>query len=215
MEKGIRRIRERFQRLGRRWLGGLVAGIGLGMIIGAGMTLSAQKQALYYLFDEGLWAWLILWVTVVLFLMGELITGQLDIRLLKAKLLLGFIVLLFLGTGGYSYCLYSSRLSKPGIPLTMAVYDGDMAKVARLLQIDPQALNTSPLGATALHYAALEGNFPLVIYLIANGADLSARAQDGATAEEVARRNHHDEVADYLMKLREDGVARQLTEQNQ
>jgi ankyrin repeat protein len=53
-------------------------------------------------------------------------------------------------------------------------------------------------GATALHWAALRGQAPVVSFLIASGADTAVRNAEGETALEVARRAGKKEVVALL-----------------
>lgn len=51
---------------------------------------------------------------------------------------------------------------------------------------------------TALMWAAAEGNMDVVKVLLRHGADASLKDVDGDTAASFARKNKHDQVADYI-----------------
>ena len=85
-----------------------------------------------------------------------------------------------------------------GMPFGMAAYRGDLIKVKRMLENDPELIHAFPDGATALHYAAAHGHLDVVKYLVANGADVTRLDERGRTAEAWARQNSQMETADYL-----------------
>ncbi len=53
---------------------------------------------------------------------------------------------------------------------------------------------------TALMFAASEGQFDVVKLLVEYGADTTLKDIDGDTAEDFARQNKHEKVAEYLSK---------------
>jgi hypothetical protein len=55
-------------------------------------------------------------------------------------------------------------------------------------------------GETALHCAAYRGQFPAARALVANGADINLRDNAGNRAEESARRNGKNGVANFLQE---------------
>jgi ankyrin repeat protein len=52
-----------------------------------------------------------------------------------------------------------------------------------------------------LHFAACYGHLEIVKALIAKGADMNARTNDGASALGVARRYNKPEVVEFLRSL--------------
>ena len=56
-------------------------------------------------------------------------------------------------------------------------------------------------GWTALHYAAVQGQFDVVELLLARGADVSARDKDGATAAYRAQAAGHDDIICLMKSL--------------
>ncbi len=87
----------------------------------------------------------------------------------------------------------------PG-PFLEAVKAGDFVEAQRQLSEDPTlvAVRDSQFDATPLHWAALRGQAAVAGLLVASGADLSARNRAGETAEQVARRGKHAELAAIL-----------------
>ncbi|HEX7528916.1 MAG TPA: ankyrin repeat domain-containing protein, partial [Thermoanaerobaculia bacterium] len=61
---------------------------------------------------------------------------------------------------------------------------------------DPNATQQS--GWTALHNAASQGNLEVVRLLRSNGADLSARTDDGKSAADLAAERGHAALAESL-----------------
>jgi len=56
-------------------------------------------------------------------------------------------------------------------------------------------------GWTALHYAAVEGQFDIVELLLARGVDVRARDKDGVTAAYRAQAAGHDDVVCLMQSL--------------
>jgi ankyrin repeat protein len=84
--------------------------------------------------------------------------------------------------------------------LIEAAKRGDLERVRALVSGDPALMNVKDrdYGATALHWAALRGQAPVVSFLIASGADTAVRNAEGETALEVARRAGKKEVVALL-----------------
>jgi cytohesin len=85
-----------------------------------------------------------------------------------------------------------------------AVKKGDLTKVMALVKIDPKLVfsrNTSPedTGATPLYLAALYARQDIVVFLLANRADVNARTDAGATPLFVAASSGGREVAELLL----------------
>ncbi len=71
--------------------------------------------------------------------------------------------------------------------------------MARLLVEKGAAVNQrQEQGFTALHEAAQAGSVPLVELLLAHGADLEARTDDGRSAHDIAAQGKHQAVAERL-----------------
>ncbi len=88
----------------------------------------------------------------------------------------------------------------PG-PFFEAVKSGDFVTAQRLLAEDPGlvAARDREFAATPLHWAALRGHAAVAGLLVASGADLGARNSAGETAEQVAQRSKHPDIAVILM----------------
>ncbi len=54
-------------------------------------------------------------------------------------------------------------------------------------------------GSTALHLAALKGDFPTTELLLRHGADRLLRTRGGVTPADLARRHNHGAVLDQLL----------------
>jgi ankyrin repeat protein len=81
-----------------------------------------------------------------------------------------------------------------------AVKRGDLARVQQIVRDSPSLVNArdAQFGATPLHWAALRGNKDIVVFLIAQGADVTATNRDGETPLRVAERAGKTEVAQIL-----------------
>ncbi len=85
----------------------------------------------------------------------------------------------------------------PTGPFFAAVKSGDFAAVQQQLREDPALVSArdDAFGATPLHWAALRGQEAVAGLLVGSGADLTAQNAAGETAEQVARRAKHPEIA--------------------
>jgi len=92
--------------------------------------------------------------------------------------------------------LLRGRGTQSSASFTDAVRDGDLPKVQQLLSANPALLNQKDgaFGATPLHWAALRGHAEVVRFLVAQGADQSARNKDGETPLQVAQRSRRSDV---------------------
>jgi len=72
----------------------------------------------------------------------------------------------------------------PLLPIHAAAIRGDLEEVMRLVQEDPQVLNTidSDERMTALHYVSGSGRMEVACYLLDQGADIDAIDSTGETA---------------------------------
>ncbi len=88
-------------------------------------------------------------------------------------------------------------------PLMHAAYEGDVGRVAALLQdgADPNIQDES--GDTALMFASLAGHFAVVKLLLGHGADVRARARNGWGALDAAKSKGHAEVITLLKRAEE------------
>jgi ankyrin repeat protein len=96
-----------------------------------------------------------------------------------------------------------TAVTRPAVPRPAffeAVKTGDFPTTRQMLSDDPELATArdQDFGATALHWAALRGQAAIAGLLIASGADPAARNSAGETAEEVARRSKHPEIAAIL-----------------
>lgn len=94
-----------------------------------------------------------------------------------------------------------------------AAVRGDLTAVASLVHggADPDARDA--LGETALMMSARTGLMPVVLYLVEYAwADPRPKNKDGDTAESLARRWGHPEVARFLRGLAKQAATRRLFE---
>ncbi|KXJ79839.1 hypothetical protein RP20_CCG027890 [Aedes albopictus] len=81
--------------------------------------------------------------------------------------------------------------------LFKAAHKGHSSVVHELLKYRPN-LGLIPNGETALHAAALFGHLPIVKQLVAAGADVSLKNQEGMTPLQIARQQKYHSVYQYL-----------------
>ncbi len=81
--------------------------------------------------------------------------------------------------------------------LRLAAFKGDLAMVQKLVKA--RAFVNMP-GWSPLIYAAFNGHAPVVEYLLANGADIDAQADNGFSALIAAARGGHEDVVVMLLK---------------
>lgn len=81
-----------------------------------------------------------------------------------------------------------------------AARQGDFVAVQRFLKDDPALAGSKDekFGASALHWAALRGHQAIVGLLLAQGADVTLKNNDGETPLQVAERAKQEEVARLL-----------------
>src|ERR1039458_5669402 len=84
-------------------------------------------------------------------------------------------------------------------PIDYAARDADLGKVTALLKDNPALVSTKDNdGFTALHYAALNGQYAIAKFLLANKADVNAKNNHGDSPLESAAALGHKDVADLL-----------------
>jgi ankyrin repeat protein len=96
-----------------------------------------------------------------------------------------------------------ARIAQGDTALHCAVSGTSLEALQILLdetEIDIDATNED--GMTVLHLAAESGNPDAVLLLLDHGADMDIAANGGSTAEQLAARNGHDEVAELLRSIR-------------
>jgi ankyrin repeat protein len=107
------------------------------------------------------------------------------------KALLGWLVIIVIGV-----VLWRVIFPAPH----RAAKSGDVETLKGLLDGNPDLVNkTNFLGATALHYAAREGQAKAAALLLARGADVNARDHSGQTALHWAATAGQEDVAEVLI----------------
>ena len=98
-------------------------------------------------------------------------------------------------------------------PLVAAVKACNSAVVSRLLALgaDANARNELDDRDSALHYACLEGDLPIVRILLAEGAEVNAQNQQKMTPLIYALQAGHVEVAQLLLSAGADPTLRDRT----
>ncbi|GFR18369.1 uncharacterized protein TNCT_13611, partial [Trichonephila clavata] len=89
---------------------------------------------------------------------------------------------------------------KGSIPLDIANVSGKR-EIADLLS-EKKAQGNS--GWSPLHYAAKHGKKGLAIFMVENGANIDAKDKDGKTPLDIAVDQKHDDVVEYLKKIKEE-----------
>ncbi len=101
--------------------------------------------------------------------------------------------------------LHGSRRSvsfQPEVLLQELVTEGDMVLTKEILSSGTVDVNKmSPVGLTALHQCALDGNVELAKALISNGADVNSVDSDGWTPLHGAAANGHTDMVRFLLFL--------------
>ncbi len=99
--------------------------------------------------------------------------------------------------------LHGSRRSvsfQPEVLLQEVVTEGDTVLAKEIISSGTFDVNTmSPVGLTALHQCALDGNLELAKSLVLNGADVNSIDADGWTPLHGAAVNGHTEVVRFLL----------------
>jgi ankyrin repeat protein len=91
------------------------------------------------------------------------------------------------------------------VDIDQAARDGNLAKVQALLKSHPEQVDKrDPATMTPLHLAAQEGHKDMAELLLANKADVNAKAADGWTPLHLATQNGHKDVAELLLANKAD-----------
>ena len=201
MKLGHAEIAERWRKLGRRWAGGLIQGLGMGLMIGVGIGIAIHDHAWTYILDDSFWASLFVVLSLTLTSFGAIITGETEFKRKRAQwiatLCIGLITLCTLG----GVLIYGARKGAE-VPLAYACSTGDLTHVALILESEPDLLKTHPYGRTLLEIAAANGRLNIVKYLVDQGAMVHEVNLNWKTAEDVARANHQNVTADYLSQCK-------------
>lgn len=91
-----------------------------------------------------------------------------------------------------------------------AAQEGDLARVLALLKKDPDLVfSKDQFGRTPLHYAAASGHKDIAELLLANKAQVNAKANNGETPLHSAARKGNADVVDLLLDNAADVNARE------
>uniref|UniRef100_UPI00398E40F0 death-associated protein kinase 1 isoform X3 n=1 Tax=Pristiophorus japonicus TaxID=55135 RepID=UPI00398E40F0 len=88
--------------------------------------------------------------------------------------------------------------------LHVACKDGNIAIVMALCDANCNLDVTNKYGRSPLHLAANTGSLDVVRHLCLAGANVEAVSSDGRTAEDLARAEQHEQVANLLARLKKD-----------
>ena len=110
-----------------------------------------------------------------------------------------FPIITVLAYGQISHWL-ARRNALVDTPLHRAVFDGDKARVERLVAQGDDINARGRTGGTPLHDAAFKGNLPVVELLLAHGAKINAKNQDGRTPLHRAAFAGRRDVAETLIR---------------
>ena len=107
----------------------------------------------------------------------------------------------------------SSRRSvtfQPEVLLQEIVTEGDATLVGEVLSsgVVTDVNKMSPVGLTALHQSALDGNLPCAKTLVLNGADVNIVDSDGWTPLHAAAASGHTEIVKFLLQAGSDYSAK-------
>ncbi|MBM4054694.1 MAG: ankyrin repeat domain-containing protein [Planctomycetes bacterium] len=92
---------------------------------------------------------------------------------------------------------FQNRLQKT--KLQIEIEAGNITEIKKLLKTNPTLVTaTYQNNYTALHLAAHEGQKAIVKVLISHGADIHARAKNGETPLDIAKKRNHLIVVNIL-----------------
>lgn len=97
---------------------------------------------------------------------------------------------------------------KANPPLLDAANDGDVRRVARLLEAGADVNTRSKAGMTALHWALFSNSAGVAALLLEHGADVNARDNHGRTPLHFAAEHGDDRFAALLLEAHADVNAR-------
>jgi hypothetical protein len=88
----------------------------------------------------------------------------------------------------------------PELSLQSAIAKGDYANALKMIEGGADIEAKDPgAGATALHYAVMKGEMPLVGLLVQRGADVNSRTKSGTTPLHTAVLYGRYEIVEYLL----------------
>ena len=94
----------------------------------------------------------------------------------------------------------SPNASAAPLSLHSAIAKGDYANALKMIEQGTDIEGKDPgAGASALHYAVMKGEMPLVGLLVGRGADVNSRTKSGTTPLHTAVLYGRFEVAEYLL----------------
>lgn len=85
-----------------------------------------------------------------------------------------------------------------GFDIARAAARGDVEEVERLLDRNPDLLESRADGWTPLNYAAINGRVEVVELILDRGADIDAKNEWGKTSLELAEEKGHTQVVELL-----------------
>ena len=94
----------------------------------------------------------------------------------------------------------NARAGDGSTPIQWAVYNGDVAEVARLIKAGADVRMANSYGATAMSLAATTGNPALIKLLLNAGADVESANPEGQTALMAVARTGNVEAAKLLLQ---------------
>jgi Ankyrin repeats (many copies) len=90
--------------------------------------------------------------------------------------------------------------ASPSLSLQGAIAKGDYVSALKMIEGGADIEAKDPgAGATALHYAVMKGDMPLVALLVQRGADVNSRTKSGTTPLHTAVLYGRYEVSEYLL----------------
>lgn len=102
---------------------------------------------------------------------------------------------------GASLVVLAGAAGALGAPIHDAARAGDLAKLEAMVKAHPDlvAAKDESYGQTPLEVAAFAGRKDVVVFLLAHGADVNARAKNGSTALHLAAARGNNEIVELLV----------------